>query len=422
MNHTSSLAPALKSSWALLLGFGILMLGDGLQGTLLTVRSDLEGFSATTTGFIMSSFYLGFLSGSILTPRVMVKVGHIRVFAALAALASAAILIHAVFVNIPVWIALRLISGFCFAGLYVVAESWLNDRATNETRGKLLSLYMLATYGGVGVGQLFLNLADPKDFQLYILTSVLISIAVVPLLLSASDSPDFSESISIKLKELYKLSPLGVVSMFIEGLVTATFFALGPLYGQRLGLSIEQISYFMAAAVVGVILFQWPIGALSDKFDRRKVLTIVSFLTTLSAYLCLNLNGETAYELYIGIAIFAGLALPLYSVCIAHTNDNLEPNQMIAASGTLVLIGGIGAIIGPFSIAFAMDQFGNDAFFWCMGSAHLLTALFALYRMAKRPAKALQEQGSTTPTAMHASRSVFEGIQRLAKSKYKRKD
>jgi MFS family permease len=413
-HNTTSLGSSLGATWALLLGFGILMLGDGLQGTLLAVRADQEGFSTTTTGFIMSSFYLGFLFGSILTPKVMARVGHIRVFAALAALASAAILIHAIFVEIPVWVALRLISGFCFAGLYVVAESWLNDRATNQSRGKLLSLYMVVTYMGVGIGQLFLNLADPLDYPLFVLSSVLISIAVVPLLLSASDSPSFLESVNIKLVELYKISPLGVVSMFIEGLVTATFFALGPIYGQRLGFNLSEISYFMAFSVVGVVLFQWPIGAFSDRFDRRLVLTITAFLASIAAYFCVQVSSESTSTVYLSAAIFAGLALPLYSVCIAHTNDNLKPNQMIAASGSLVLVGGIGAILGPIAVATSMDIFGNNAFFWCMGGAHTVTGTFALYRMTKRTAKPLDQQGSVTPTTMHSSSIAIESIQRYA--------
>jgi len=205
------------------------MLGDGLQGSLLPIRADLEGFSATLTGLVMSSFYLGFLLGSIMTPRLTVKVGHIRVFAAFAALSSSAILIHALLISVPVWIAMRLLSGFCFAGLYIVAESWLNDRATNETRGKLLSMYMVVTYVGVGAGQLLLNLADPLAFQLFILISILISIAVVPLLLSAGSPPTFHDSVRISLPELFRLTPLGLVSMFTVGLVTATFFALGPM-------------------------------------------------------------------------------------------------------------------------------------------------------------------------------------------------
>ena len=269
------------------------MLGDGLQATLLAVRADQEGFSATITGLIMSSFFVGFLLGSITTPKFTTRVGHIRVFAALAALASAAILVHTVFVQVPVWIALRFVSGFCFAGLYIVAESWLNDRATNETRGKLLSLYMIVTYLGVGAGQLLLNLADPSEHLLFILTSVLISIAVVPLLLSAGSPPAFRESVNISLRELFRLTPLGLVSMFLEGLVTATFFALGPVYGQRIGLDVKNISYFMTAAVIGTVILQGPLGALSDRYDRRIVLTVVSLLAAIAALVCVPLSQNS---------------------------------------------------------------------------------------------------------------------------------
>ncbi len=393
------------------------MLGDGLQGTLLAVRADQEGFPTTVTGLIMSSFYVGFLSGSVLTPKVMVQVGHIRTFAALAALASATILVHAVFVQISVWIGLRLISGFCFAGLYVVAESWLNDRATNRTRGQLLSMYMVVTYAGVGVGQLFLNLADPRGYPLFVLTSVLISLAVVPLLLSANKTPKFEESISISLKDLYRISPLGIVGMFMVGLVTATFFALGPVYGQRLGLDLKSISYFMASAVIGTVILQWPIGALSDRYDRRIVLTITTLLTALAAFTCVpaSLQQNSMLILYLSVSLFAGLALPLYSVCIAYTNDHLTPNQMISASGALVLVGGLGAVIGPILVAIVMDQFGNNGFFWSMGTVHLVTGLFAFYRMTKRASTPLGKQGLTTPTAMHSSSSAIESIQKRAK-------
>ena len=392
------------------------MLGDGLQGTLLAVRADQEGFTTTMTGLVMSSFYVGFLCGSVATPKMMAQVGHVRVFAALAALASAAILIHAVFVQVAAWIVLRLISGFCFAGLYVVAESWLNDRATNETRGKVLSLYMLVTYAGVGIGQLFLNLAEPKAYPLFILSSVLISVAVIPLLLSATSSPRFEESVSIKLKVLYKRSPLGVFGMFIVGLVTATFFALGPVYAQRIGLELKDISYFMAAAVVGTLVLQWPIGALSDRYDRRTILTIVALLTAVAAFACVPLSEQPLVVLLPAIGIFCGLAFPLYSVCIAHTNDHLNPNQMVAASGSLVLIGGFGAVVGPIFVALVMDYAGHDSFFVCMGVAHLLTGVFALYRMARRSPTPLNEQGVTTPTAARYSGIAIEGKQHAPNS------
>jgi MFS family permease len=394
-----------------LLGFGILMLGDGLQGSLLPIRADLEGFSATLTGLVMSSFYLGFLLGSIMTPRLTVKVGHIRVFAAFAALSSASILIHALLVSVPVWIAMRLLSGFCFAGLYIVAESWLNDRATNETRGKLLSMYMVVTYVGVGAGQLLLNLADPLAFQLFILTSILISVAVVPLLLSAGAPPTFHDSVRISLPELFRLTPLGLVSMFTVGLVTATFFALGPVYAQRIGLNIRDTSYFLTAAVVGTVLLQGPIGALSDRYDRRKILALVAILASLTAVLCIPAERHSALALFAAIALFGGLAFPLYSICIAYTNDHLEPNQMIAASGSLVLVGGLGAITGPVLFAVIMDAYGHQALFWAIASIHGLTGLFAIFRMFNRAPIPLERQGPSTAAAVHPSGSAIESIQ-----------
>ena len=399
------------SSWAILLGFGILMLGDGLQGTLLAVRADLEGFSTTLTGLIMSTFYVGFLLGSIMTPDITVKVGHIRVFAAYAALSSAAILVHAVFVNVPTWIAMRLVSGFCFAGLYIVAESWLNDRASNETRGKMLALYMVVTYLGVGAGQLLLNLADPLDFQLFVLTSVLISIAVVPLLLSAGSPPAFDDSVRIGLADLFRMTPLGIVSIFIVGLVTATFFALAPVYAQRTGLDVRQISFFMAAAFVGTVVLQGPIGILSDRFDRRLVLTITTLLTAVAAMLCIP---AAKYSLPIHLAVvglFGGLAFPLYSVCIAYINDHLEPNQMIAASGAMILVSGLGAIVGPLLVAMAMDQLGVQALFWVIAGLHAFAGIFAIYRMARKAPIPLRRQGRSKATAVHPSGSAIESIQ-----------
>jgi len=414
VTRPATFGSALRSSWALLLGFSILMLGDGLQGTLLAVRADQEGFSATTTGLIMSSFYVGFLLGSITTPKITASVGHIRVFAALAALASASILVHAVFVQVPIWIALRFISGLCFAGLYIVAESWINDRATNETRGKLLSLYMVVSYLGVGAGQLLLNLADPSEYLLFILTSVLISIAVVPLLLSAGSPPAFRESVNISLRALFRLSPLGLVGIFAVGLVTATFFALGPVYGQRIGLDVKNISYFMAAAVVGTIILQGPLGALSDRYDRRIVLTIVSLLAAIAAIICVPLSQYSNLVLFLSAALFGGFAFPLYSICIAYTNDHLDPSQMIAASGSLVLISGLGAVLGPVLIASIMERYGTQSFFWSMGAVHGLIGVFAVVRMVMRAPVPLDKQGPVSPSAAPHTGSVMEGIQQLA--------
>ena len=413
---------ALAASLSLLIGFGILMLGDGLQGTLLAVRADQEGFSASTTGLIMSFFYFGFLGGSLMTPKIVVRVGHIRVFAALAALASAAILIHAVFVDIYVWIGLRLISGFCFAGLYVVAESWLNDKASNEIRGKVLSLYMIVTFTGVGLGQLLLNLADPMGYPLFILTSVLISIAVIPLLLSASPSPKFESSESMKLAEMLKLSPLGSLGMFVNGLVMAGFFALGPVYAGRIDLDLAQISYFMTAAVIGTVLLQLPIGIISDRFDRRWIIIIIAALAAVITAVCAFYKPESFLVLLLLVAIFGGLAIPLYSLCIAYINDCLDPSQMVAASGSLVLISGIGAVSGPILIAAMMDRFGNGYFFGCMSGVLGFLVLFGLLRLKVRRPVQPHKRSSAIPTGYHPSSTVIENMQEYAKDETQQDD
>ena len=399
----SSMRTAITASWALLLGFGVLMLGDGLQGTLLAVRASLEQFPIEITGLIMSVFSVGFLAGSLLATRIVERVGHIRVFAALASIASAAILVHAVFVHPITWGALRLISGFCFAGIYVVAESWLNDRATNETRGQLLSVYMVITYVGVGLGQLLLNLADPLGYGLFILGSVLISIALVPLLLSAGPAPHFETLSPINIKELFQISPLGVVGALCEGTATAAFFAMGPVYATAIGYSLTQVSFFMTAGVIGCVVLQWPVGHLSDRYDRRLILTLTTFAAAGVAFWGASAPSLTLIEQLALIALFGGLSLPLYSVCIAHANDFLEPHEMVAASGGLVLASGIGAVIRPLSVSLAMKHYGNGGFFWFLAGVHGLLGVFAIYRMIRRPAKPLEEQGPYIPTPARAS-------------------
>ncbi len=243
--------------------------------------------------------------------------------------------------------------------------------------------------------------------------SILISLAVVPLLLSAGSSPKFHDSVRISLLQLYRLTPLGLVSMFAVGMVTATFFALGPVYAQRIGLDIRDTSYFMSAAVVGTVLAQGPIGALSDRFDRRRVLTLVTILTAISAAVCIPAEQVSTVALFFAIALFGGLAFPLYSICIAYTNDHLKPNQMIAASGALVLVGGLGAVTGPLLFAALMDYFGNQALFWSIAAVHGLTGLFAIFRMVSSSPVPLDKQVSGTATAVHPSGSPIESVQQV---------
>jgi len=411
VNHTkNSLSHALVNAWALLFGFGILMLGDGLQGTLLAVRAYGEGFSTRLTGLVMSAFYVGFLVGTLWTPRIVRQVGHIRVFAALGSIASAAILLHATYVDPVVWMILRLLSGFCFSGLYVVAESWLNNSATNETRGQLLSVYMIITYAAVGAGQLFLNLADPLGHQLFVLISILISMAVVPVLLNRMTVPAFDEIESVKLRELYRLSPLGVFGMFWVGLVSAVLFSLGPVYASQLGLTTSAISYFMLAPVIATIVLQWPIGQLSDRYDRRSIILIVTLVAAAVAGICLIIPSGEVMTLTITFGLFGGFSLPMYALCVAYTNDHLEPEQMVAASSGLILAGGLGASIGPFAVSLLMDQ-SADWFFLCMAISHGGIGLFALYRMAIREALPMEDQGPHAPVTLTRSPRVIESMQ-----------
>ncbi|MAL79561.1 MAG: MFS transporter [Sneathiella sp.] len=386
---------AIKNSWALLLGLGFLMLGNGLQGSLVGIRASLEGFPTAVTGLVMSGYYAGFLVGSLITPKILANVGHVRVFAALASLASSAALLYAVFVDPFVWGVMRLLTGFSFAGLYIVCESWLNDAATNETRGQLLSVYMIIMMGGMAVGQLFLNMADPAGYTLFIFISVLVSIALIPMALTASSAPNFQSSTRLKLKELYNISPLGVIGMFAQGITGGAFYGMAAVYGGNIGLSVAQISIFISVMILGGVLLQWPIGRLSDRFDRRMVLMITTMLSGFAALLALY-GGETQnFVLFLAAAaLFGGFSVPLYSLCIAHTNDHLDSSKMVAASSGLIMMNGVGAIFGPIIVGPMMGILGSAFFFGWIAFGHIAIGLFAIYRMSRAPSSPADTQSA----------------------------
>lgn len=382
-----------SSNWALLLGIALLVLGNGLQSTLLGVRAGIEGFPTSITGIIMSGYSLGFLVSAMLTPKLVANVGHVRVFAALTALASSAVLTHSILVEPVSWFALRFVTGFCISGSYVISESWLNKAATNENRGSLLSVYMLVQLSAWASGQLLLNVADPGGPALFIAVSVLLSIAVVPLLLTASPAPALAAARRFGIGRLYRASPLGVVGIFTTGVSQGAFFQMGAVYAAGIGLDVAQLSYFMALVIIGGVVLQWPIGRLSDKLDRRMVLTATTILTGIATGILVALDTTSFNAIAAVFFFYGGLCLPMYALCIAHTNDHLNAEDMVAASGTLVLVTGIGMVLGPSLAAAFIDLLGATGFALYFSIVHLGLGGFALYRMTRRAALPMEEQG-----------------------------
>ena len=374
----------ISKSWPLLLGMGVLMLGAGLQSTLLSLRATLEGFPTPVTGLIMSCYYVGYVVGTMVAPPMLQRVGHIRVFAVLAAVASVAILIQGLFVDPLAWSAMRLTSGLCFAGIYVVAESWLNDRASRSNRGRLLAVYMLVLYVGLGAAQFLLIVSDPRSATPFMLVSVLISLAMVPIVVSAQQVPERAVPRKVRFLDLYRDSPLGVVGVIISGLISSIIFSMGPVYARLSGLDTTRVATFMAVSILAAVATQYPVGRLSDRMDRRTVIAGVCMLTMLVASTIVTFRNMPHAVFLTLAALFSGFALTLYSLSVSHVNDKLEPTQMVAASSALLLLNGTSAAIGPTLAGALMAAFGPRAFFATLATLAGALAVYDLWRKSRR--------------------------------------
>ena len=398
----------LKNTWSLFLGMAFLMLGNGLQGTLISWRANYEGFDPSTTGWIMTAYYLGFLIGSIYTTRLIKQVGYIRVFAALASLASTAILVQILIISPVAWLLMRLVSGFCFAGIYVVVESWLNAKSDNNTRGQILSFYMLVSYAGLAGGQLLLNIANPAHFSLFLFASILLSVALIPVLVSRIHAPAIEETENMSLLKLYKKAPAGVASIALNAVSQGSMFGMGAVYAANAGMSVNQTALFMGSFIAVGALFHWPLGWLSDKIDRRLVIIGASVFSVITALALISLNNQTL--LFISVfGLLGGFVLPIYSLGVAHTNDRLKPSQMTNASGTMVLLFGISSTLGPLTVGYTLNAFGNYFFFLYLAIINSFSAILVLIFLFKREAVPDEEQGEyqlvpsrATPIAMEA--------------------
>ncbi|MFQ6553355.1 MFS transporter [Aestuariibius insulae] len=393
----------LGSSWALLLGMFMLMVGNGLQGTLLGVRGGIEGFSTFEMSLVMSAYFVGFLGGSWFTPQMIRNVGHVRVFAALASLISAVMILYPALTYWPAWTVGRIIIGFCFSGVYVTAESWLNNAADNSNRGKALSVYMIVQMAGIVLAQYLFFGFDASGYALFILASVLVSVSFAPILLSISPTPAFGAAKRMSLRELIGTSPLGCVGMFLMGGIFAAQFGMAAVFGTEAGLSVPQISLFVSAFYIGALIAQWPIGWLSDRIDRRLLILLMSAVGGLAAIV-----GFIFWQSY-GVLLMAafvvgGASNPLYALLIAYTNDFLEHEDMAAASGGLVFINGVGAISGPLAIGWLMSVLGPAGFFVLIAVLLVSLAGYAAWRMSRRPgATPVEEMTPYAPVLATAS-------------------
>ncbi len=372
-----------SASWALFLGMFLLMVGNGLQGTLLGLRAEAEGFSTFETSVVMSAYFLGFLGGSQYTPKLIGRVGHVRVFAALGSMISAVLILYPALAEPWAWTIGRVIIGFCFCGVYITAESWLNDASDNANRGQALSIYMIVQMAGIVAAQYIVTTADISGYLLFVISSVLVSLAFAPVLLSAGKSPDFSATKPMRIRDLVATSPLASVAMFLLGGVFAAQFGMSAVYGQRVDLSVGQISFFISTIYVAALVLQYPIGWMSDRVDRRLLIIGTSLIGGASA-LVAYLMGGAFWAILVSGAIIGGTSNPLYALIIAYTNDYLDREDMAAASGGLLFVNGLGAISGPLILGWMMDLLGPGGYWIYLFVVMTGIGLYALYRMTQR--------------------------------------
>lgn len=376
----------------LLISVGILLTGNGLQNTLISVRGNIEGFSPQTIGFFTTFYFIGFMIGCFLVPVIVRRVGHIRAFAVFAAVAATAMACHAIFVSPMAWFILRAFTGTCFVGLFTVIESWISEKSTNENRGQVFSIYRIISLLAVTGGQALLVLSDPSTFVLFIAVAMLITLALVPVALSTSGMPRAPKKAHIRITRLYRISPLGMMTSMMGGVVLATFWALGPLYVQSLGRSVDDVALFVTVAIIGGAAAQYPIGKLSDVIDRRYTIIGVCFAVACSAAVLAYGGYVQAAWIFYGAIFFGATAMPLYGLAVAHANDFATGDEFVEMSGGLILANAFGAAVGVPIAASVAEFYGEWAAFAVVSVCACSIALFGLYRTTRRATVAMGDR------------------------------
>ncbi|TNE60276.1 MAG: MFS transporter [Alphaproteobacteria bacterium] len=392
---------------ALLISSGLMATANGLQMTLISVRASIEQFSAFSIGLLVSGYFFGFLIGCLFSARLVARVGHTRAFLAYAGIFSATLLCHILFVHPVVWILLRIVIGTTLAGLYMIIESWLNDKAENDNRGQVLGLYRFIELSALTAGQLLLGTFSPAGFKLFCLVAIFISLSLVPLAISRAEGPSPIVNARFRLGTVLEISPVAVAGSLTIGLVGSILFGMGPIFAQGIGLGADGVGLFMSFLIVGGALAQMPLGRLSDRFDRRLVLAFVALSAALAASFLAVALLVGQWLLYLAAMIYGGFCLSQYSLVIAHANDRAEPEQFVQISGSLNLIYAVGAIIGPSAGSWVMGTFGSSALFFTSAVFHAFLGVYAWSRTFVRAEVVHAEKEDFVPV-VSSTPEIFE--------------
>jgi MFS family permease len=377
---------------ALFLSMVLLTSGNTMLGTLLALRLEIEGYTAARTGLILAFYPVGFVLGSLYSIRIIRRVGHIRAFSVFGAVACAAILLHPMHVDTDLWLALRLLVGFCVAGLLLIVESWVNAVATAQTRGTLLAVYLVLFYLAASGGQLLIGLGDAAQYPLYSLAAILVALSLVPLSLTQSVAPQLPEAERVGVREIFARAPLAVTGSLLSGVAMAAFSSMGPIYASRVGLDTSKLSLFMSMGVISAMLFQWPVGKLSDHFPRSRVILVLGLSAMAAAGLVAFWGDTSIITLFGSVALFVGFASSLYPVSLALAHDQMHRDQIVGTNATLLLAFGVGTIGGPLGGSLAMWAIGPAGLFMFATVVMGLLAITASYYWRSTPQVSVQDQ------------------------------
>jgi MFS family permease len=396
---------------SLLLGSAFLLMANGLHGLLLPVRGAVEGFNVAELGLLGTSWATGFIAGCVLVPAAVRRVGHVRSYGALASVAAITILLNVLIISPQAWIALRALSGFCFAGAAMIVESWLNERASRETRGTIFSVYQMVNFSASTVGQLLMVIEPPSDFFFFAIGAIVYCLAILPTALSTAASPRPLKTARLDVLGLYANSPVAAVTVFLIGMVNGAFGTLGPVYAQKIGLPVRDIAALMAGSLLGGSLIQFPLGWLSDRMDRRRVLVAVAVGAVFIGGLIAILQPRSPTVVIGLVVVWGAMIYPMYALTVAHANDFAGPDEFARIAGGLLLLLGVGTMIGPIAAALAMEWIAPEGLFAFTAAVHVVVVGYVLFRMTRRPTpdRVLREafQGlATTRTATPESAAL----------------